>query len=126
MRHILILFFLILSAQLSAQTYTVRKSKTPQKRVMTEITTDSIVRNSITEAGFRLKKSANLQYAAIGSALGAGIFAGIAINSDHKFFYAPAGIFALGAGICEIFAIHHKMEAGHELILSGNKIQFKF
>lgn len=124
MRHFLILIFLVISSQVSAQTYTVRRSQ--HKSVRTEQVNDSIVRNSITEAGFRLKKSANLQYAAIGSALGAGIFAGIAINSDHKFFYAPAGIFALGAGICEIFAIHHKMEAGRELILSGNKIQFKF
>lgn len=124
MRHFLILIFLIISSQISAQTYTVRKSQ--HKSVRTEQVNDSIVRNSITEAGFRLKKSANLQYAAIGSALGAGIFAGIAINSDHKFFYAPAGVFCFGAALCEIFAIHHKMEAGRELILSGNKIQFKF
>lgn len=124
MRHFLILIFLIVSSQVSAQTYTVRRSQ--HKSVRTEQVNDSIVRNSITEAGFRLKKSANLQYAAIGSALGAGIFAGIAINSDHKFFYAPAGVFCFGAALCEIFAIHHKMEAGRELILSGNKIQFKF
>lgn len=115
---------MLISSQLSAQTYTVRRSQ--HKVFEAEVTSDSILQNSITEAGYRLKKSAKLQYAAIGSALGAGIFAGIAINSDHKFFYAPAGVFCFGAALCEIFAIHHKMEAGRELILSGNKIQFKF
>lgn len=124
MRYIIILFFLVISSQISAQTYTVRRSQ--HKVFETEVTSDSILQNSITEAGYRLKKSAKLQYTALGGAFGAGIFAGIAIYSDHKFFYAPAGIFAFGAALCEIFAIHHKMEAGRELILSGNKIQFKF
>lgn len=124
MRKILLLLFVVCSVQLaSAQTYTVRK-KAP-KPLLLEIN-DSIRNNQIIRAGNYLRKSANMQYASLGCLAGGGLFCVAAVTSDKKAMYAPAGIMFFGSILCGVFSIQYKMNAGKELILSGNKIQFKF
>lgn len=124
MRHILILFFFILSSQISAQTYSVRK--TQRKSIESSVAVDSFTVNSLYRAGEHLKRSANFQYSAIGCTAAATLFTSVAVGTEQKALFIPAGVFGFGAILSEIFAIHHKMEAGRELIISSNKIQFKF
>ena len=48
------------------------------------------------------------------------------VANKNKALYLSSGAFIFGAVMCEIFSIQMKMNAGRELIISSNKIQFKF
>lgn len=124
MRHIILFICLFISVAVSAQTYSVRK--TQRKSIERSVAVDSFTVNSLYRAGNHLKRSANFQYSAIGCTAAAALFTSVAVGTEQKALFIPAGVFGFGAILSEIFAIHHKMEAGRELIISSNKIQFKF
>ena len=124
MRHIILFICLFISVAVSAQTYSVRK--TQRKSIERSVAVDSFTVNSLYRAGNHLKRSANFQYSAIGCTAAAALFTSVAVGTEQKALFIPAGVFGFGAILSEIFASHHKMEAGRELIISSNKIQFKF
>lgn len=125
MRYFYIIIFCIFSLQCFSQKYTVRKNKPAVSEEVLQ-QKDSVVLNSIYNAGVCLKKSATLQFSSIGCFTTAAILGAAGIINENKALYVSSAALVFGAIMCEVFSIQMKMDAGRELIISSNKIQFKF